>query len=233
MRTIVVATLGVRSDGRGPSSVHCILPRRRDSRPDFRTGGHSARRQLSAQWQSLGSGDGCRGWRRQCDSADGHDDPVSGLFALLSEIFQFVRWAGALYLIWLGVKSWQVRGVRQFASMTAARRSWHSVFLQGFLIAITNPKAIVSYIAFLPQFVDPKLPLGPRLLALIGTMIIVGLLFDGDYALLAGRARRWLSAPGRLRLQGRISGALLIGIGCGIRIILNDDQGRFQHAVAA
>ena len=154
-------------------------------------------------------------------------------FALLSEIFQFVRWAGALYLIWLGVKSWQVRGVRQFASMTAARRSWHSVFLQGFLIAITNPKAIVSYIAFLPQFVDPKLPLGPRLLALIGTMIIVGLLFDGDYALLAGRVRRWLSAPGRLRLQGRISGALLIGIGCGIRIILNDDQGRFQHAVAA
>ena len=95
-------------------------------------------------------------------------------FALLSEIFQLVRWAGALYLIWLGVKSWQVRGVRQFASMTAARRFWHSVFPQEFLIAITNPKAIVSYIAFLPQFVDPKLPLGPRLLAVIGTMIIVG-----------------------------------------------------------
>lgn len=95
-------------------------------------------------------------------------------FALLSEIFQLVRWAGALYLIWLGVKSWQAHAAGESASMVAARRSWRSVFLQGFLIAITNPKAIVSYIAFLPQFVDPKLPLGPRLLAVIGTMIIVG-----------------------------------------------------------
>ena len=135
-------------------------------------------------------------------------------FALLSHIFEVVRWAGALYLIWLGVKAWRSHGALEAAFAMAAQRSWHSAFLQGFLVAITNPKALVFYIAFLPQFVDPKLPIGPQLLVLIGTMIVVGLIFDGSYALLAGRARTWLTAPGRLRLQRRISGTLLIGVGC-------------------
>ena len=150
MRAIVVATLGVRSDGRGPSSVHCILPRRRDSRPDFRTGvtllvANSLRSgSRSGLVTVAGAGAG------KAISLTATTIGLVAFFALLSEIFQFVRWAGALYLIWPRVKSWQVRGVRKFASITAARRSWHSVFLQGFLIAITNPKAIVFYSAFLP-----------------------------------------------------------------------------------
>ena len=135
-------------------------------------------------------------------------------FTLLRHIFEVVRWAGALYLIWLGIKAWRSHGAQGAAFSQAAERSWHSAFLQGFLVAITNPKALVFYVAFLPQFVDPKLPLGPQLLILTGTMIVIGLLFDASYALLAGRARNWLTAPGRLRLQRRISGTLLIGVGC-------------------
>jgi threonine/homoserine/homoserine lactone efflux protein len=91
--------------------------------------------------------------------------------------------------------------------------------LQGFLIAITNPKAIVFYIAFLPQFVDSELPPGPQLIAMIGTMIVMALLSDSAYALLAGRARSWFSAPGRRRLQSRITGTLLIGVGCGLLLV--------------
>jgi homoserine/homoserine lactone efflux protein len=132
-------------------------------------------------------------------------------FALLSEIFEVVRWAGAAYLIWLGVKAW-----RGLASVPAAKRSSRAVFLQGFLIAITNPKAIVFYIAFLPQFVDSHLPAGPQLLAMIGTMIVMALLSDSAYALLAGHIRGWFTAPGRRRLQSRITGTLLIGVGCGL-----------------
>jgi threonine/homoserine/homoserine lactone efflux protein len=90
------------------------------------------------------------------------------------------------------------------------------VFLQGFLIAITNPKAIVFYIAFLPQFIDSHLAAGPQLLVMIGTMIVMALLSDSAYALLAGRARGWFTTPARRRLQSRITGTLLIGVGCGL-----------------
>jgi len=137
-------------------------------------------------------------------------------FALLSEIFEFVRWAGAGYLIWLGVKAWRAHGGQELAIVPAAKRSSRAVFLQGFLVAITNPKAIVFYVAFLPQFVDSHLPAGPQLLVMIVTMIIMALFSDSAYALLAGRARGWFTTPGRRRLQSRITGTLLIGIGCGL-----------------
>ncbi len=137
-------------------------------------------------------------------------------FAVLSEIFEVVRWAGAVYLIWLGIKAWRAHGGQGMALAPVAKRSSRAVFLQGFLVAITNPKAIVFYIAFLPQFIDPHRPAGPQLLVMVVTMVIMGLLSDGAYALLAGRARGWLIAPGRRRLQSRITGTLLIGVGCGL-----------------
>ena len=137
-------------------------------------------------------------------------------FALLSEIFEVVRWAGAGYLIWLGVKAWRAHGGEELAIVPAAKRSSRAVFLQGFLIGITNPKAIVFYIAFLPQFVDSHLPAGPQLLVMTGTMIVMALLSDSAFALLAGRARGWFTAPGRRRLQSRITGTLLIGVACGL-----------------
>jgi threonine/homoserine/homoserine lactone efflux protein len=137
-------------------------------------------------------------------------------FRLLSEVFEIVRWVGAAYLIWLGIKAWRTHGAEAGAGAPAAARSARAVFLQGFLIAITNPKAIFFYIAFLPQFVDPRLPAGPQLLLMIGTMIFMGLLSDSTYALLAARARGWFTVPKRRRLQSRIAGTLLIGVGCGV-----------------
>ena len=137
-------------------------------------------------------------------------------FALLSEIFAVVRWVGALYLIWLGIKAWRVDGGQGLAIVPAAKRSSRTVFLQGFLIALTNPKALVFYIAFLPQFIDPHLPAGPQLLVMVATMIVMALLSDSGYALLAGRARSWFTTPVRRRLQSRITGTLLLGVGCGL-----------------
>jgi len=139
------------------------------------------------------------------------------VFSLLSEVFAIVRWIGAAYLIWLGVKAWRAHGGEASATVApAVPRSARAVVLQGFLIAITNPKAIVFYIAFLPQFVDPRLPAGPQLLAMSCAMIAIALVTDSTYALLAGRVRGWFAAPGRRRLQSRITGTLLIGTGCGL-----------------
>jgi homoserine/homoserine lactone efflux protein len=140
-------------------------------------------------------------------------------FALLSEIFEVVRWVGALYLIWLGIKAWRVDGGQGLAIVPAAKRSSRTVFLQGFLIALTNPKALVFYIAFLPQFIDPHLPAGPQLLVMIATMIVMALLSDSGYALLAGRARGWFTTPAQRLLQSRITGTLLLGVGCGLLLV--------------
>lgn len=139
-------------------------------------------------------------------------------FRLLSEVFEIVRWAGAAYLIWLGIRAWRTHDAREGAIAPAAARSSRAVFLQGFVIAITNPKAIFFYIAFLPQFVDPRLTAGPQLLLMIATMIVMGALTDSSYALLAARARGWFTVPKRRRLQSRISGTLLIGVGCGLLV---------------
>ena len=141
-------------------------------------------------------------------------------FALLSEVFEVIRWVGAAYLIWLGIKAWRARATEETAGEATvgarAPRATRTVVLQGFLIAITNPKAILFYIAFLPQFLDPHLPAGPQLLLMSVTMIVMALISDSGYALLAARARGWFTTPKRRRLQNRISGTLLIGVGCGL-----------------
>lgn len=137
-------------------------------------------------------------------------------FALLSQIFEVVRWGGALYLIWLGLRAWRTSSGPALSFVPATRPSARAVFLQGFLIALTNPKALVFYVAFLPQFIDSHRAAGPQLLVMIATMIIMALLSDSTYALLAARVRRWFTTPARLRLQNRITGTLLIGVGCGL-----------------
>lgn len=139
-------------------------------------------------------------------------------FALLNDVFEVVRWAGAFYLIWLGIKAWRGHGAQAAHSALTATRSARAVFLQVFVIGITNPKAMIFYIAFLPQFIDPHQPAGPQLAMMIGASIVIGLLSDIAYALLAGRARGWFTSARRRRLQGRITGSLLIGVGCGLLI---------------
>lgn len=142
---------------------------------------------------------------------------LMAFFALLSEVFAIVRWIGAAYLIWLGVRAWRTHGGNARESASAAvPRPARTVFLQGFLIAITNPKAIVFYVAFLPQFLDPRLGAGPQLFAMSSAMIVIAVISDSCYALLAGRVRGWFTTAARHRLQGRITGTLLIGTGCGL-----------------
>ena len=136
------------------------------------------------------------------------------VFAFLSELFTVIRWIGAAYLIWLGIKAWREQGEAPAALGQATPRSGAAVLLQGFLTASTNPKAIVFYIAFLPQFLDPRRPAAGQLLAMCAYMIAVALISDSGYALLAGRMRRWFSTPGRHALRGRITGSLLLGTGC-------------------
>src|SRR4029078_2568522 len=76
-----------------------------------------------------------------------------------AEVFEVLRWIGAAYLIWLGIQSWRTAG--QAAEALPPRHRVH--ISRGFLVAITNPKTISFFTAFLPQFVDPALPVGWQL----------------------------------------------------------------------
>ncbi len=122
--------------------------------------------------------------------------------------FEMLRFVGAGYLVWLGIQAW--RGAGQGAPAPPNERVY---FRRGVLVALSNPKTIAFFTAFLPQFVDPSLPAAPQLALMCGVSVLLGLLSDAGWAILAGLGRAWLMQPARARLLGRLSGLTLIGGG--------------------
>ena len=136
---------------------------------------------------------------------------MTWVLAILSDWFDVIRLVGAAYLVWLGIKTWQAPPVR--LPENEHRVKGGVSFLQGFLIAVTNPKTIVFFAAFFPQFVAPDLPAGPQFAILSVTFLVIATLTDAGYALLCGKLRPWLTGERRGRIRNRISGSLLIGTG--------------------
>jgi threonine/homoserine/homoserine lactone efflux protein len=124
--------------------------------------------------------------------------------------FDWVRFAGAAYLIWLGIKL--IREPVKAVEADAPPPPRGGFFLQGFLVALSNPKLLVFFGAFIPQFVDMSRDHLSQVAVLGVTFMVVAGLTDGAYALLAGRVRSFFSAR-RTRLLSRISGCAMIGGG--------------------
>jgi homoserine/homoserine lactone efflux protein len=124
-------------------------------------------------------------------------------------VFDALRWTGALYLIYLGVKAW--RSASDDSAPVTPKRRVH--FVRGVLVALTNPKTIVFFTAFLPQFVDPKLPAAPQLAAMCAVTVVFAGLSDTAYALASGYGRAWFQKPGRTKWLGRASGTVLLAGG--------------------
>ena len=143
---------------------------------------------------------------------------LTAMLAFLSDIFVWVRWAGVAYLAFLGLKHWRAvfRALR--AEEIATAPSARGVFWQGALIGVTNPKTVLFYVAFFPQFLDPALPIGPQLAVMSVAFLLIGLLLDGSYAVLAGRIRPWLVGVRRNRIRNGITGTLLIGTSIGLAL---------------
>jgi homoserine/homoserine lactone efflux protein len=124
-------------------------------------------------------------------------------------LFEALRWTGAAYLIWLGVQAWRNSGEGD-ARLTETGRAR---FARGILVALSNPKTIVFFTAFLPQFLDPKLPAGPQLAVMCVVTVILAGVSDCAWAVAAGMGRAWFMKPKRVKLLGRLSGTVLIGGG--------------------
>jgi homoserine/homoserine lactone efflux protein len=135
---------------------------------------------------------------------------LSSVIAAMGWLFEWLRWAGAAYLVWLGYKLLRSPDILQEAAERPAPRG--GFFLQGFLVLMANPKALLWFGAFIPQFVDPNGNYVGQIVLLSLTAMAVALVSDGAYAVLTGRAGALLSRS-RVRLVSRLSGGFLIGGG--------------------
>lgn len=142
---------------------------------------------------------------------------MASALALLAEWFDWLRWLGAGYLIWLGVQQWRTEA-HGLDDQQPIAKSPKKLFWQGFLVSITNPKTILFYAAFFPQFMDPIQPAGAQLLVLSLTFLVIATVLDFGYALLAGRLRPWLAGGRRGVIRNRLTGGLLIGVGVGLAL---------------
>ncbi len=137
---------------------------------------------------------------------------LAGLGALLATsaaAFAALKWAGAAYLVWLGVRLWRAPVEAGAAPPSDARRALR----QAFVVTALNPKGIAFFVAFVPQFLDPSLPFLPQAALLMATFVGLGALNAALYALLAGRASGAVERPTVRRWLNRAGGTVLVGAG--------------------
>jgi len=136
---------------------------------------------------------------------------LTSLVATMGYWFDWVRLAGAAYLIWIGINLvWRPAAITTSDAAPAPPRG--GFFLQGMLVLLSNPKALLFFGAFIPQFVDLEANQLGQVTILGLTFMVFASLTDAGYALLAGRARALLSEK-RTRLLSRVSGGFMIGGG--------------------
>jgi threonine/homoserine/homoserine lactone efflux protein len=139
---------------------------------------------------------------------------VSALLASSAAAFAVVKYAGAAYLLWLGVRTLLAKDAAREAAPPPPA-SLRVIFWQGVAVNVLNPKTALFFLAFLPQFVDPTLgSAGMQILVLGCLLTALGLASDGVYALLAGGIGSWLKGSARFRSGERwVVGATYLGLG--------------------
>ncbi len=140
---------------------------------------------------------------------------MTAVLGTLADWFEWIRWAGVVYLVYLGIRQWR----SDPADLTRTRpqaRSVQEIYARGVLVSLTNPKTLLFYGAFFPQFVVLNDRVEAQIVLLSTTFLALAIALDGAWAILAGRARGFLARRGRLR--NRLSGGLLIGAGVGLAL---------------
>lgn len=135
---------------------------------------------------------------------------LASVMEVMGHWFDWIRLAGAAYLVWLGLRMLLSRPAGDGCGAPPPPRG--GFVLQGILVILSNPKALLFYGAFLPQFIDPAGNYVVQLLTLGAVFMTVATLLDGAYAVVTGHARALLSQS-RLRVISRLSGLMLIGGG--------------------
>lgn len=135
---------------------------------------------------------------------------MSQFLGMLGTWFEVLRWIGVAYLVFLGISQWRAPAV-DLTKTKPERKSPRRMYVRALLVSMTNPKTLLFYGAFFPQFVAADRAMLPQVVLLSVTFVALAILVDGSWALAAARARHLLASRGRLR--NRISGGMLIGAG--------------------
>ncbi|QHK18478.1 LysE family transporter [Pseudarthrobacter psychrotolerans] len=140
-------------------------------------------------------------------------------------IFQIIKWAGILYLIYLGIHA--IRHAAPSHEVNSKELNNTSVWAAirtGTIVGLTNPKSFILFTAVVPQFIDTTSGNTPLQIVVLGLIpMLIGLITDSTWALSAGQARTWLAkSPQRMTTIGRIGGASIIGVG--VSVALSDNH---------
>lgn len=130
--------------------------------------------------------------------------------------FEWLRWGGVAYLVYLGITQWTAPA-DDLTQVRPEAKSAGAVYARGLLVSLTNPKTLLFYGAFFPQFINPADDVRRQIAMLAATCIALTLVVDSAWALIAARARTLLARKGRLR--NRLAGGFLIGAAAALAVV--------------
>ena len=137
---------------------------------------------------------------------------LGAVLATSAMLFTVLRWIGGAYLVYLGVKLWRAP-VAAAADVGAPPAPLSRMFAHAYAVTALNPKSIVFFVAFVPQFLSSSSPFLPQVALLEATFVTLAIVNAAAYALLAAAARRRLREPRVRRIVNRTGGSLLVGAG--------------------
>jgi len=146
---------------------------------------------------------------------------LGALLLAMPRLFDVVRYAGAAYLVWLGVKAWRGAGKAETGldpELPAAgpRVPAYRLYIDALLTGLSNPKLILFAAAFFPQFISRAAPAVPQFGVLVVTFAVIESSWYVAYAAGGRRLARWLALPTRQRLFDRFTGGLFFAFGVGL-----------------
>ena len=142
-----------------------------------------------------------------------------GLASLLNgaaTAFEWLRWGGAAYLVYLGVKQW--RSANEPPEVDTSSISRTNLFVQGLVVTVFNPKSLVFIAAFLPQFINADRPTGLQLACIVPTFLLITFSVTSVWAVAAGKVSYFFRSQRALRSVSRTAGGLMVLAGAGLAL---------------
>jgi len=141
---------------------------------------------------------------------------LTSLLNAVAEAFEWLRWAGAAYLVYLGIKQWRSAGEPLAFDTSSVSKT--NLFVQGLVITIPNPKSLIFIAAFLPQFIDAARPLGMQFTLIVPTFLVITFTVTSVWALVAGKTSGFLKGQRAFKSVLRTAGGLMIIAGAGLAL---------------
>ena len=136
---------------------------------------------------------------------------IGALLAASAELLIVMKFVGGTYLVWLGIQVWRSPSLGENQELVSKEVTSFSLFRQGALAALTNPKGILFFVAFLPQFIDPSLSLLTQFVVMAATFVVIEFIYEYVVASLAGKIKPLLARFGKK--VNRVFGGIFMVIG--------------------